>query len=133
MTGCEARTHCSEDWIDLVDRGGLIHISDTVFSFFAAMEVVVKAHFSTDNPSVMKDVKEAVTAGVLQDSEVLFHWSMVAANWINEEADELLKAIVEHWITIRGFSFASAFNELYKQEQKKTIEKSKGTRKNLIG
>ena len=33
---------------------------------------------------------------------------------------------------MRGFSFTSSFIEQYKREQKKTLEKSKGTQKNLV-
>ncbi len=131
-TGSETRAHFSEVWTDLVDRGGLIHISDTIFSFFAAMEVVVKSHYSADNPLLMKELKERIITDVLQDDDVLFHWSIVAANWLEEDAHELLKIIVDHWIAMRGFSFVSSFIEQYKREQKKTLEKSKGIRKNLI-
>ncbi len=114
--------------------GGLIHISDTIFLFFVALEVVVKPHFSTKNLSLLqKGLKERVIGDVVQDNDVLFHWSMIASNWVEEDADELLKTIVNHWVTMRGFSFVSGFNERYKKEQKKTLEKSKGTRKYLIG
>lgn len=134
MTGCETRAHFSEGWTDLVDRGGLIHISDSIFLFFVAMEVVVKPHFSTNNPSLLqKGLKERVIDDVVQESDVLFHWSMIASNWVEEDADELLKTIVNHWVTLRGFSFVSGFNEQYKKEHTKTLEKSKGTRKYLIG
>ena len=50
-------------------------------------------------------------------------------NWGDVESNDLLKLIVEHWITLRGFSAASAFNELYQQENKKSVQKSKALRK----
>ncbi len=43
-----------------------------------------------------------------------------------------MKAIVEHWVTIRGFSFTSAFMEKYKQTHMKTLQKSKALRKTLV-
>ena len=39
--------------------------------------------------------------------------------------------IIEHWVTVRGFSFTSAFLEKYKQASKESVQKSKGIRKNL--
>ena len=39
--------------------------------------------------------------------------------------------IVQHWITVRGFSFVSAFMEKYKQRNEKSTQKSKGLRKTL--
>ena len=129
----DSRGHQSEEWTDLVDRGGLVHLSDDIFLIFAAMEAVVKTHFKIDNPSLLKELKEKMKSDVLQNENVLFYWSMIAANWVENEAEELLSMIVDQWITIRGFSFSSSFNEKYKREQAKTLEKSKGIRKNLIG
>lgn len=34
-------THNSADWIKAIDRGGLIHVHDMVYSVFAEMEIVV--------------------------------------------------------------------------------------------
>ncbi len=132
-TGCD-RAHISEQWTDLVDRGGLIHISDTIFTLFASMEMEVRSHLRAENPSLLKaGLKELLTTSVLQNEEVQFYWSVVSANWVKEEADELLRMIVQHWITLRGFSFVASFMETFKRENKTTTQKSKGTRKTLIG
>ena len=55
----------------------------------------------------------------------------VSINW-GDESTELLKLIAEQWITIRGFSYASGFMEIYKQNKKETFQKSKGIRKKLV-
>ena len=44
----------------------------------------------------------------------------------------LLRMIIEQWVTVRSFSFTSAFVEKYKQVNKKSVQKSKGIRKNLL-
>ena len=62
---------------------------------------------------------------------VIINWSMVAADWEEEEAQALLELVVDLWITIRGFSFASAWIEAFKAEHKKSVQKSKGVRKQL--
>ena len=46
--------------------------------------------------------------------------------------EALLTLVVDMWVTIRGFSHASAWVEKYKVEQKKSTQKSKGLRKNYI-
>ena len=78
-------------------------------------------------------LKEKAIAAILTNHSVLEQWSEFSTNWGKEESDKLLQMIVEHWITVRGFSFTSAFMEAYKQKNKKTVEKSKGLRKNLMG
>jgi hypothetical protein len=62
-----------------------------------------------------------------ENEDVLYHWSVLSANWREEEVNqELFKMIINHWVTIRGFSFTSAFMETYKQRKRKTVKKSKG-------
>ena len=43
-----------------------------------------------------------------------------------------LVMIIDMWITVRGFSFASAWIEKYKSANKKSVQKSKGVRKQLV-
>ena len=52
--------------------------------------------------------------------------------WDGEIARSLLKLIMEHWITIHGYSQASAFLEHYKQSVKAGVQKAKGIRKKLF-
>ena len=61
--------------------------------------------------------------------EVLLYLSM---EWEEEIARSLLKLITEHWITIHGYSQASAFLEYYKQSVKTGVQKAKGIRKKLF-
>ena len=126
-------THGSEDWTDLVDRGGLKHVSDTVYMMFYEMEMEVRSHIRDNCASEVKTVKNEVTQAMKQNEDVLFYWSIVSANWKSEEASAvLLDMIMEVWVTMRGFSYAGAFIEQYKQKNKKCTQKSKGLRKTLI-
>ena len=69
---------------------------------------------------------------MLTNDDLMFYWCLVSANWGEESNRELLRLIADQWITIRGFSSASAFIEMYKKENKKTCQKSMGLRKNLF-
>ena len=48
---------------------------------------------------------------------VLFLWAMLTAEVEKDDAKAVFKMIVNLWITIRGFGFASSWLELYKQEK----------------
>ena len=113
----------SEEWTNSIDRGGWIHVSDCVYMVFVHMVIELQKHLKYNSDTSFKDE----LAGIIND-EVLFYWSMVADNW---DETELLKEISQHWITIRGFSYVSAFMENYKQSQKKSTQKAKGLRKTL--
>ena len=53
--------------------------------------------------------------------------------WEVKERVALLKMIKEQQVTIRGFSYASAWMESYKQMAKKGVQKLKGIWKKLFG
>ena len=67
----------------------------------------------------------------MKDSNYLLHKQNLLI-WEENEADALLHMLVDHWVTIRGYSFASSYVERYKQKQKKTVQKSKGLRNNFL-
>ncbi len=76
-------------------------------------------------------MKDLAYEGIMESEEVQENWSLITFNWNSEEADELLKLLVLHYITVRGFSFTNSFMEKHKQSMKKSTEKSKALRKTL--
>lgn len=127
--GCDDETE-SEQWTNSIDRGGLKHVNSMAFMLFAQMELVLRRHLNSRQANEHSDLRQATTK-ITSDDDVQFYWIMLAVEWEEEEAQELLRLIVQHWITLRGFSFASAIMEKYKQTHKKSIQKSKGIRKQL--
>ena len=72
-----------------------------------------------------------MTSAIMDSKEVKLHWTTLAAEWESCEAKLLLEMVVDLWVTMRGFSYASAWLEKYKDASKKTLQKSKGLRKKL--
>ena len=122
-------TDDTKAWVDLVNRGGLTRVNDLTFEAFLAMEQEVRKHLTKDKvPRLGDDVKQAV----IDNDDVQFYWSMISADWEPESAAVLLEMAVSQWVKIRGFSFASGWVEEFKVSQKKTLQKSKGVRKQLL-
>ena len=115
----------SEEWTNSVDRGGLKHVNNMTYMLFVEMELVLRRHLNSRRASELCDLKEAI-AKIISDDDVLFYWSMLSVDWEEEEAQVLLHMIAEHWMTLRGFSFASAFMEKYKQ-RRKTYKSQRGS------
>lgn len=99
---------------------------------FYEMEMVVRSLVKDKSASETNGVKDQVVKTIKSSEDVIFYWSLVAANWESEEAGVVLDMIADLWITIRGFSFTGAFIEQYKKKNKKCTQKSKGIRKTLI-
>ena len=99
-----------EEWIDLIDRGGLCHVKETTMQLFHALENQVRdVLMSLERPSPSCNVD--VIKKVITDEDVQFHWLIVTADFEiddQETHDTLLKMIVELYVTIRGLSKASA-------------------------
>ena len=104
-------------------------MSDNTFILFFIMETELWKHLQLGNVSDSINMKKLAVDNIVNNEEVVFFWSLLSFDWQEEEAAELLGIVIEH--CIRGFSFASAFMEKYKQEKQKTTQKSKGIRKTL--
>lgn len=124
----------SSEWVTLVDRGGLIHISDDLYRVFVAIELEVRKFFRVDKAQAqaMGSSDGQIVHRVLSNEDVLFFWCMVCSNISEEVAGVMLKHIAELWVTIRGFSFAKSYMEIYKQQNKKHLQRSKALRKKLL-
>ncbi len=88
---------------------------------------ILPAHLSSPSKS-LSDVINSISS----DANVQWYWTL-ASKSINspEDAEWLLKEIVKLFVTVRGFSIAANWMELYKTEEKKTSKKSTGLRKQL--
>ena len=122
-----------EEWLKLMDRGGLYHVKETMFQLFCAIESQVRSALEAltkpCSPSKLDMIKK-----VIDDDDVQFYWIISTADFEIDDTEThnlLLYKIVELFITMRGFSKASAWMEKYKQSAKKTTQRSKSLRRDL--
>ena len=121
----------SSNWITVVDRGGLLHISDDLYRVFVAMELDIRRYLRVERASKVDSHNEGKIVGsLLANEDVQFYW--VCCEIQEELAEEILRLIATLWTTIRGFSFAKSYMEIYKQKTKRTLQRSKALRKNLL-
>ena len=122
----------TEAWTNFIDRGGLWHVNDQTYSLFVTMEEVIRQHLTTAAASRQHEgARMQLIESILMNEDLLFQWSLQATEIDNDAASALLKQIVELYVTIRGFAFATSCLELYKQAHKKTLQKKKALRREL--
>jgi hypothetical protein len=119
----------TEDWTNLIDRGGLWHVNDLTYDFFYAMEQEIQCHFQPVD--ITKEMSNVISK-VLENENVLFYWYLLTSDIKEDDATKLLNMIVELFVNTRGFAFASSCVEQYKQSTHKLIEKGKGIRKEVF-
>ena len=120
----------SNEWMSAVDRGGLKHVTNMTYCMFSSMEIEVRRHIQRHSTSDLNIL--AAKKKIMESDDVLFYWSMVSSSWEEEVASVLLDMLVSEYVKIRGHSTASAWLEKYKRESKRSVQKSKGVRKQLI-
>ena len=121
----------SADWVDVVDRGGLLRVEGT-YMLFCTMEEEVHEHFKLAKADqLVEGNREHVEESVLENDEFLFQWCILTADVDDTESAVVLGMLVKLWIRVQGFSFTSAWLELYKQTKKAGLDKSKALRKQL--
>ena len=118
----------SNEWMIEVDRGGLTHVTNMTYMTLESAEVEFRKNIVTHGGLNTAQVKDTI----LQNDDVQFYWDMVSTDWEQGVTTTLLEMFVDEYLKIRGHSTASAFMEKYKVECKKSLQKSKGVRKQLL-
>jgi hypothetical protein len=104
----------TEEWVNSIDRGGLYHVNDDIYTIFYFMEEEVRQHFSKDSAKQLDDDTKKLSSTIDDNT-----------------GEEVFKKIVELYVNVRGHSFTSSILEQYKQKYKKKTKKSKPLRKKL--
>ena len=106
-----------EEWTVKINRRGLCRIKEATHSVFLAIEEVLKEclHSLTETPQRDK----IIIRNIITNDDVDFYW--LIAYFKIHETEELLYRMVELYVTVRGFSYASAWLEKYKQRTKKSM------------
>ena len=135
-SNCQASASNSQTWISLVDRGGLYHITDTVFNLFVAIELKADAELSSIFQSCGKGIEKVKKESLLwlyDDEEIKSVWSQISDSTIEEDSyrEELLCEICFSWITTRGHSKAQQVKEQHKKSKGKGTKGRKSLRKEL--
>lgn len=122
----------TKKWTEAVDRGGLFKVNDKAYQFFLDLEMRVRKHLPSLLGPNSKSLKKDVVDDIVTSDDVLFSWMTVTADFDDEGlSSELLRYIVDLWLTIRGFSAAGAWMEYYKQCKDTGTKREHGLRKNL--
>lgn len=123
----------TEDWANLIDRGGLWHISDQALLTHYSTPLRRKCVLTYIQPGQASTLKEGSRQAIFEhranNIEVVFQWCVLASDTSEAASKELFHAILERYMTIRGLTFASACVELHKQATHMTQRKRypKGT------
>ena len=95
------------------------------------MELESKKIFTMTDADSKETKKMRLTRAITENEDLLFKWSLLSSEMNDSVASILFKKIIDLYIAIRGFAFASGCVEFYKQAQNKTFQKKKALRKEV--
>ena len=119
----------AEEWTNIIDRGGLWHVKSTTYSFFLAVEEEIRCHLSSLQS--LGSHKDHLSKSITSSEDVLFYWLIATADFEVEDSnvhEELLTKIIELYVTIRCYAFATVSMEKFKQNHKKSMQRPKPLR-----
>ena len=119
-----------EEWINAINCGGLWQVNEEVFQTFLTIEELIRKELCLEK-CTFDARKQQIIEKVVTDNDVLHQWSFCVPDAEESISNVLLKKVVQLFVNIRGFAFASSCVELYKQANKKTLSKKKALRTEL--
>ncbi len=117
-------------WSNLIDRGGLFHISDEVAQLFESIEMVVRRHLEVSHVSSQSSdtsYGNTIIHEVLRNESILEQWERIACSVplkYERYSVELLNNITRLWTTVRGNSFAKGWTMNFVKRYSKGIRKT---------
>ena len=103
----------SERWMGMINRGGLWTISDQAYDIFLIMEEEIRRKYAL--ASNKQWCASTCSEAILRNDDLRFQWCIVAAAIEHDSSELLLQKIVDLYVTVRGFAFATSCLEMFKQ------------------
>ena len=119
----------SERWMGMINRGGLWTINDQAYDIFLIMEEEIRKKYTL--ASNKQWCASTCSAAILRNDDLRFQWYIVAAAIEHDSSELLLQLIVDLYVTVHGFAFATSCLEIFKQAQHKTMKKTRSLRSEL--
>ena len=116
-------TTYTKEWIGKVNHGGLFPLNNLAYISFIAVEKEVKVLLPTymvkQSSKSSHEFKQRGIDNVIKNEDIHCYWTLLSQDIDSEDAAiELLKEIVQLWVTVRTFSLVNTWMETYKRNIK---------------
>ncbi len=105
------------------DYGTLV-MTPTWFSEIVEYEIRNYLHVKALT-EIDDSTKKTILDAIMSNEDLLTLWGMSTGHYGEEVSQEVLRRLSEMYLTVCGFSFASSCLELYKQQNRTQLQKSK--------
>ena len=124
FSGDECEEEEVEEWTNMIDRGGLLHVNYDMYTLFYLIEEDVHRHLTLNKLHKQQSGnKDIIIETVLKSEDISFQWSILASTLDHDLSKALLDMIIKEYKTLHRFAVRASYLELYKQKTKKTLQK----------
>ena len=128
----ESEESGTEKWLNAIDRGGLWHVNDDTYAIFCIMEEECQRHYDVEHAQhIHAGARKILRDKIVRNEDLQFLWSILSSRVDEEVGMTVLDMIMNLYVTIRGFAFASSCLELYKKAHGRKLQKSKALRRDI--
>ena len=110
-SGDETTDSRTEDWTNLMDRGGLWHVNDMVYDCFYTLETELRQQLAKTEK--IETCLNGITEKMLVNEDVLFRWWLISVDFDDAISGRLMKRIINLYITINQRVFICS--QLYRK------------------
>ena len=101
-----------------LDRGWLFHVNDTTYLLFCAFEKELQQYLKVDRAIMGQSDTNKIVVSLMSSNDVQFLWNSIIGLHCHVKvtsSNQLLRDMVQLFVTIRGFAYAKSLLEVYKQ------------------
>ena len=104
------------NWVEMIDREGLCHVSDDTYKLMELIEVVTRRYLRSDgvHQPPGQAIQQQIVSNVVDNKLILSLWDTLPSpipSQYEAFSFELLKEAVVLWTTVRCFSYAKSLND----------------------
>ena len=120
----------TQEWTEKVNKGGLFIISVEAYRFFISLELATRTKLPNyllrsvtcilSAKSTKKEDTIEIVKTICNNEDVSFYWTLAGVDLDEEDNEELLKHVVQLWLTIQGFTLSKEWMEQYKAQAQAT-------------
>ena len=85
----------TEEWINRIDRGGLWHVNNDLYSLFVSMEHEAEQAFKLTSTIPKENIKKKLKQQIYENGDVQFKWSLLSSEKESHVADVIIGKIID--------------------------------------
>ena len=127
--------HFTHEWVNLVDRGGLIKVHHDVFLFFQRCEQITRNYLNIGFVKSNSDInfKEVIMNALESSSFVCNKWDTITSSLSNKPLlnKQLYKRVLQYYTDLRCHAFTRSYMFVQMQNSVQAARKEKALRRSL--